>query len=415
MTDVVPPNIADAVLALKKKYPKVQVISSTKNFLTATYQRAPNAHVKVKFTLTFVNGYSPSLSSEDGASVVVGIEGSVNVAPGLKRKLVKDLTDLAKQQKSGSTYHQVDAVLKGLINFIDTNMFVPCWKELRQVVELINNSGGNDDDESPKQQPDTIRLVETKGLIRLDFQPRNGKYQYKCSITIDPAYPNTSGPADYGKPCRFKMESTNLPTQIEKIITLQAQELVRRCQDGMSEDQVLKMSNPVHLPVAGGGERPDGKSETPQQTWQREEDGRLKLYGIKVGHYDGSKPQPSLLSLVTFLRSAIHQLADTNCPSCHEKCLPMDSAELVALYKAKTAKAKRSRPMPTHCGCWYHVGCLDSLMNEPPFGVGAICEGCSKKQLFHPCWPEEAASERQRIYTQRQMKEREIADAADCF
>ena len=412
----VPQNIADAVSALKKKYPRIQVISSTNSFLTATYLRTPNAHVKIKITLTFPDGYNPSITGQH-TTLVVGIEGGVNVAPGLKRKLEKELGELAKEQK-GSTFHQVDAVLKRLTEFIDTNLFVPCWKELRQVVELINNSKGNDTGSKNSQQPDTVRLNETKGLIRLAFQPRNGKYQYKCSITIDPAYPTTSELVDYGKPCRLQMESTNFPAPMEKLITTQAQELVRRLQDGMSEDQALAMSNPVHLPIAGSKA---STNETPEQTWQREETGRLAMYGIKGGPYDGSHPQPSLLSLVTFLRRAIHELAEQECPSCHEKCLPVDPAQLASLYKAKTAQAKRGRPVRVHCGHWFHFGCLDTLMNEPPFGIGETCSGRTSggdscgKRLYHPDWSVDAASERERIYTQRQAKEREIADAASFF
>merc|ERR1719223_151545 len=44
------------------------------------------------------------------------------------------------------------------------------------------------------------------------------------------------------------MNSTNFPPKIEKMLTSQAQELVRRMQDGMSPEQALQMSNPIRLP-----------------------------------------------------------------------------------------------------------------------------------------------------------------------
>jgi len=372
--------------------------------MTATYQRTPNAFVKVKFTLTFPNGYRNSATEDN--SLVVGIEGGVNVAPGLKKKLIKELEELPKKEMK-STFHQMDAAIKRLVEFIDTNLFVPCWKELRQVVELLSNSNDS-------ARPDTIGLNERKGLIRLNFQPRNGKYQYKCSIAIDPAYPNTTELVDYGKACKLKMESTNFPGPIEKIITSHAQELVRRLQDGMSEDQALTMSNPVNLPLTDSKSSPN---ETPAEAWQREEDARLKMYKISGGPYDGSCPQPSLLYLVKFLRRAIYRFAEDKCPSCDKFSVPADPEELAAMYKAKgSVQAKRSRPCCVHCGHWYHVGCMDKLMNEPPFGIGATCTGnCDGKQLYHPDWPLETAADRERLYHQRQAKEREMADAADFF
>ena len=409
-----PANIAEAVSALQKKYPKITVVSSTNSFLTATYQRTPKAHVKVKVTLTFPDGYSTTSSS---TPMVAGIEG-VTIAPGLKKKLEKELGELCKGQEEGttkSTFHQIDTVLNRLVEFIDTNRFVPCWKELRQVVELINNKSN----ESSSAKPDTIGLNESKGLIRLTFHPSNGKYHYKCSIVIDPAYPNTTELVDYGKACKLKMDSTNIPAPIEQVITSQAEELVRRLQDGMSEQQALIMSNPVHLPLATNNNSSSSSTEeTPAEIWQREESARLRYYNISGGPYDGSRPKSSLLCLVTFLRRTIyHIIVEAICPLCHEKCIPVDPEELALLYKVKAIQAKRRRrPCRVHCGHWYHTGCMDQVMTEPPFGIGATCcsDNCDK-QLYHPDWPLEAAANREQLYHQRQAKEREIADAADCF
>ena len=347
----------------------------------------------------------------------------MNVVPGLKRKLEKELGDTAKQQSNtegtrSTTFAGIDAVIQRLIKFMDSNLFVPCWKELRQVVELIN-SGKND----------TVRLNETKGLIRFTLNSKNGKYHYKGSITVDPLYPNTTELLNYGKPCNLKMESTNLPSSIETLITQQAQELVRRLQDGMQVQHARSMSNPVHLPItniessSSKGRNKNGRDDselTAEQIWQRNEVARLKMYGIPHGSYDGSNPQQSLLSLVTFLRETIQTLPTEKCPICEDRILPTEPSELSSLFKVKVdAKTKRRRPIRTHCGHWYHLGCLDKAMNEPPFGIEQTCTGIGdiacERPLYHPNWSFEDAHERERIYNQRQAREREIADAADFF
>lgn len=380
MTDA-PSTIAEAQKALKKAFPKVQFISATPSFLTAAYQRSPTSHAKVKATLTFPESYSST------AFLVVGIEGT-NVPPGLKRKLEKELGEVAKSKKQ-QTFHQIQAVIKRLVEFLDSNHFVPCWKELRQVVELIHSS-----------KQDTIRMNENAGLIKLSLQ--QGKYQYKFSIKIDPEYPNTANLTNYGKSCLLKVESTNLPSTVEAPITKHAMELVRRLQDGMSQGHALKMSNPILLPAKSKG-KPD---ETEAEAWQRQDLERRKLYGVPLDPpFDGSNPQPSLLFLVQFLHSTIHGLAKEKCPSCGEPCLLADPA-------SKT-KAKQ-RSILVHCGHWYHWECMDQLMNQPPFGIDASCTECGKR-LYHPDWTEETAAERERLYHQRQAREREIADAADFF
>ena len=102
------------------------------------------------------------------------------------------------------------------------------------------------------------------------------------------------------------------------------------------------------------------------------------------------------------------------------KTLVDDSLFRSRSFKVKVdAKTKRLRPIRVHCGHWYHLGCLDKAMNEPPFGIEQTCTGIGdiacERPLYHPNWSFEDAHERERIYNQRQAREREIADAADFF
>lgn len=394
MSDPPPASIADAQISLKKKHPNIQFLSFTPSFLTVSCARSATARVKVKATLTFPDDYN----STTQPAIIVTVEGT-NVPPGLKRKLEKELgAQASSSQNKQHTFHQIHAILSKLSDFLQTNHFVPCWKELRQVVDLVNNSRSKDD---------KITMNETTGLVRLTIKP--GKYTYKCSITIDPEYPNTHNITDYGKPCRLKLESTNLPTSIEAPITKQAMDLVRRLQDGMPETYALKMSNPVHLPTNGASASAAKQNETPEEAWQRQDQERRKLYGVPLDSpYDGSdEVLPSLLPLVKFLHSTLHdKIPKQTCPGCSEKVLAADPT--------KQSKLKKNLPLQAHCRCLYHWGCMNQLMNEPPFGIKSNCSECSHR-LYHPVWTEEQAPEREKMYQQRQAKEREISDVADFF
>jgi hypothetical protein len=413
MADIQSKSIADEVSALKNT--KVQVISATNSFLTAFYQRTPTARVKVKVTITFPNGYPEH-------ALIAGIEG---VPPGLKRKIEKVLEKEAAQKKG--TFHQVGAVMRKLTEFIDTNLFVPCWKELRQVVDFAKQNQLGD-----------LRINELTGLIRLNLITSAGekKYHYKCSIRIDSDYPTTSVLTNYGKACRLEMESTNLSPKIETMLTTQAQELVRRMQDGMSDDQALKMSNPIHLPPATNTSEETTKgleqlTLTDAQRWQQEEKDRLASYGIPIIEYDGSRPQPSLFPLVTFLHNMIQQLPEEVCPMCNEKTLSADPTELSKLYLPVTKAlpetekkvrriARQKRPVRVYCGHWYHFGCLEQIMTQPPFGANCTCSATTSdppcgQRLYHPDWPADNIQELERAWAQRQAREREIADAAASF
>ena len=440
-TDDTPTSISDVVTTLKKKHPKVEFVSYTNDFLTIYYQRTKTSYVKIKLTLTFPNGYSndaksSSATSDDGNAsswVVATIEGGThanknNVPPGLKRKLEKQFNDIvlgtetkddeedATTSTSAVKFDIINSILRHLIDLIDSNLFVPCWKELRQVVELING-------DSNSKNKDAIRSMnETKGLIRFTLYSSNGIYYYKGSITIDPEYPNTSEVRNYGKPCHLKLESSNLPTSIaETIITKQGQELIRRSQDGMSEQHAKLMCNTIPLPIVSK-DSTDNESETPEQQWQREDLKRMEVYKIPNGSsYDGSHPQLSLLPVMKFLQTTIHALSKEKCPKCNELSFPKDPKDLESMFQATKAspKLKRQRPIRVHCQHWYHHGCMDTLMNEPPFGVEHTCVGVGDmpcgRPLYHPTWSIEAASERERMYHQKQAREREIADVADFF
>jgi hypothetical protein len=420
-------SLTEEVTELRQQFPKVQLQSATHDFLTAGYQRTPYAHVKV--TLTFCQDYPSKPCIVSVQQQQHQQDHPYGVPKGLAKKLETDLGNVAERHKG--THQQVVAVFAHLVTFVDTNLFVPCWKELRQVVDL--------------QRPN--KLDETKGYMKIRLV--GGEYYYSCSITVDKGYPNTQSILDYGKPCQLTMDATNLPQQIEKLLTIQARNLVKRMQDGMSAEQALNYSNPIQGPTTDANvnineasqkantsstahvrkearrqNQKNASSETQAdeqlEQWQLQEQNRLQTYDIP--EYDGSNPQPSLLSLVTFLHNMMDQLPQKTCACCSKTVMLSNPKDLAALFAKKPEKmtpsqlqtrkqARKLRPMRTSCGCWYHYACLDTYMTAPPFG--ASCPSC-ERPVFHPDWSGNRA-ELERAWGQTQARQREIQDAAMFF
>lgn len=464
-------SINDEIKNLRKNFPTVKIASATSHFISASYQRTK--YTRIRITLTFPDDYPHR-------HLIVDIGSDTVVPPGLKKKLERDLTNACNANRG--IYDQVRPVFQLLVEFVDGNKFVPCWKELKQSIDLVY--GKNRKEAEGPLKGSKISIVESKGKINLRLQ--HDQYYYTSSILLDDGYPSTSRIEDFGKACKLKMESTNFPPKIETMLTTQAQDLVRRMQDGMTSDDALKMSNPIRAPTNFKGdekkvvkarltqtalkdlkqdaetlkrvhdlrevdaatvewnakqkahdarERKDARrminkmtkaeiskdlaKEAKEKQWQQEEAARMSGYNFTV--YDGTNPQPSLLSLVKFLIQKIQMLPDVVCPVCKERTLPKNPKHLKALYlkvnEAKNDKEKKARkaaklrrPTRTYCGCWYHYDCLGKFMTEPPFGAACLSPDCSRR-VFHPDWSSDIRI-LERGWAMQQARKREIEDAA---
>lgn len=354
-------------------------------------------------TLTFPQGYPSN-------PLIVNIDQDAVVPPGLKKKLEKELSALTKEKAEHDPYDQVRAVWERITSFIDTNYFVPCWREMRRCVDLIQSFNT-----STEETASSIKLVESKAKIILHLH--NEAYYYKCSIVIDPAYPDFSS----GKSCVLQLTSTNFPSVIETMLTSQAQEIVRRMQEGLTQDRALMMSNPIRLPKnfhlhkdeyngkscaltkdtikdikhdtetlkrvgdlrakessakpnghsgyqdtnALAKERKDARRNIHKLTeaeraadekliekekeWKLEEKKRLEGYYDVYNVPSGGtiEPQPCLYVLVKFLVDKIRGLVHEICPCCKERVLPLDPSELKSMYVSDHADKKQHNPKST--------------------------------------------------------------------
>ena len=449
-------DVLSETALLRKTYPAIQIHASTAHFLTASYERTPHARVRV--TVTFPENY-PS------HALIVTVDADHVVPPGLKKKLERELGEIASQNSalvnSESKCHQLCPVFHHLITFVDKNKFLPCWKELRQCVALIKQLNREEQEiiqgDALKSESSTILLKEKSGKIVLCL--RHSKYHYKCSIVVNDGYPSTIKHIDYGKPLIIQLISTNVPPKMESLLTTQARELVRRMQEGLPGRMALLRSNPIKAPedykdpsrlnhesetlsmvrdlhgidattkqgktnlmAHDKNERKDTPSMVKKNTqdkifknlelqekdnhWQLEQ--ATRMAGYSIPEFDGSDPQPCLNTLFLFLIQHIQKLPEKICPMCHTLALPSDPNALHAMYEAKTCKTKR--PVQTYCGCWYHYNCLTKCMTNPPFGVCCPAEDCGRR-VYHPDFPAEIQV-LERAWTNRQAREREIEDAA---
>jgi hypothetical protein len=162
----------------------------------------------------------------------------------------------------------------------------------------------------------------------------------------------------------------------------------------------------------------DKALEEKDKEWQLEEQARLA--GYSISEHDGSNPQPSLFSLVSFLVTKIQNLPKEICPFCGELALPSDPEKLKLLYvpstecnnvkeKRERKAARAMRPIRTYDGSWYHQTCLNKFMTEPPFGI----KECGRR-VYHPDWPDDV-KQRERAWASQQARLREIEDAGMFF
>ena len=403
-----PSSISEEIREAKSLLTSVNFVTATTSFLVATYERSP--YTRVKLTLTFPDGYpsNPLIAMVESNSGGGG--GGVIIPPGLKKKIEKELNSLAleKARRDGEQEsEQIRHVLERLISFINTNLFVPCWKELKKCIDLM-------------QPQSTISILsESKGRIRLTLH--DAAYHYKCTITIDPAYPDYSA-ATGGKSCLLQVQSSNFPSYIENMITTQAQEIVLRMQSGQSYDRALVLSNPTKAPnetELNTKEQCDSekhnnsikpKKEETEQEWKVEESNRLAVYYDGLSYGGTITPQPSLLSLVSFLIREVQRLVSHTCPGCNERVLPSNPEELSSSqFKSKM------QPMRTYCGCWYHKSCLHTILTEPPFGlVECPTVDCDGQRIYHPNWSTDT-KQLEKEWTAKQARLREIEDTMSFF
>lgn len=133
--------IAAEVLGVKKLMPSIKVVSTSTSpsLICANYRRG---YAVINITLNFPSDYPKN-------PVVVNIENTAVIPVGLKKKLQKELNDVAIEKASNNSQQQVAAVFGRLVSFLDTNLAIPtdfpCGATSTKCKSHIKKAFGNPD------------------------------------------------------------------------------------------------------------------------------------------------------------------------------------------------------------------------------------------------------------------------------
>mmetsp|Transcript_12402 Transcript_12402/g.25221 ORF Transcript_12402/g.25221 Transcript_12402/m.25221 type:complete len:345 (-) Transcript_12402:25-1059(-) len=283
-----------------------------------------------------------------------------------------------------------------------------------------------DCNEAIKLNPAYTKALARRGMIL----QKKGRYEEAISDFSECCRLETASVYErFLERCKEKHEeeiSRKRTTTTLKILEVDETEKDEVNDDGDDLDGIEEVYTPGAL--ESQSEREYDKSlEEKERAWKLEEKKRLtgyyELYNVQEG--GTIEPQPSLFVLVTFLVEKIRGLVEEICPCCKERVLPVDPAELNAMYGGSSHNddngnksvanhhpkhtKKKKKPMRTYCGCWYHKCCLNTLLTEPPFGLSCPNKDCGQR-VFHPDWPSDI-KQLEREWAAKQARKREIEDA----
>lgn len=325
----------------------------------------------------------------------------------LLRAKEKSCLDIARQHIGKS---QFCWIYEHVNSFIQNNLFVSCWKEMRQVAALCEGKG-------------QLRANETEGSLHLRLI--QGSYEQSIILKVHPMYPEGG--------VSIEFTGSNFPADIQYMFRSQAEEIVRRCVIGMSAEQALSGSNPIKMAsaqkvtesapkltagsikslkhdvtvlkqiselrvaatssskhtysVQANAEKSEARKDLRRLAKAEslaDEDREKQLKDIQQAKMQdllrskvSEVAQPSLLAVTQFLVDDFAvRLPLEPCQKCQAPAFPDDPAS-DALRNSRSSK----RPLRTFCGHWLHYKCLDEWLTTPPFiRQCTVCE----RRIWHP-------------------------------
>ena len=330
---------------------------------------------------------------------------------------------------------QIPIIYEHIYTFIQKNMFIPCWKEMKLVSTLCEGKG-------------QLGCDEKEGILHMRLSKDN--YRQSIKLKIPPMYPEEGVEIEFLK--------SNFPTDIQWMFKAQAEEIARRCEAGFSPEDAVK-SQGVKLPpgklekkgpvltsgtlknlkhdvnilkqmtdlrvatTAGdknayftetNAKRKEARKELrrlakaenekdmeEEQLIREAEQAEMKAL-MKAQISDVA--QPSLLPVAKYLvENYALSLPVEPCQNCKKPILPSNPDD----ESMKDPKSDK-RPMRTFCGHWLHWNCLDEWLTSPPFI--RQCPVCDRR-IWHPDWPEDHRLA-EKAWAKKEEKNREVNDVA---
>ncbi|CAM9321461.1 unnamed protein product [Discosporangium mesarthrocarpum] len=412
-------------------FPGPMIKACNKNFVLVVIMRTPYSRIQAR--IQFQDDYPDS-------PILLELDSPTLPQPFL-RKLTKQAEEQAHKLRGQP---QAVAALQVVVDTVNKNKFLPCWKELRQVAQMVVSKGAE------------IRADESTGLITVKV--KSGQYFIRVAIQIPDGYPMDG--------CTIELRSHNFPQGVARGHLTQAAEIVRRCLCGYSPEMALQTSNPISLPAnragKGGGEprvritsehmrdikhdmeyikrahdlrdfdkekNKDNHSQHAHSTKERkaarrelktltkaeivkEEEQIRRMEELELKEQEdllrsqiSDTSQPSLYPLVDFVVNVFaNRLPMEKCLSCHQRVLPDDPS-----HPALSSTQHMDRPTRVFCGHWFHYDCLRKWMTEPPFAKD--CPMCHRR-VYHPDWPQ-TVQQLEKSWANKQAKTREIGEVRD--
>jgi hypothetical protein len=336
---------------------------------------------------------------------------------------------------------QAEVIYDHIASFIHENLFIPCWKEIKQISTLVEGRG-------------QIGANDKEGLIQLRFQ--QGNYRNSITVRVPPAYPEEG--------VQVEITHSSFPFEIYNMYKAQADEISRRCVAGFSADQAVRSSNETRMATLNA--TPSGESKerlttgnlknlkhdvnvlkqmnelrqvnsardkrnqgTVHSTAERREARKdlrrlakaesaadalrekemlemeqremLELMGTKISE----TAQPSLVPTVKYIIEEFAlRLPIEPCQNCRKNVFPDDPSD-----KALSDTSSKLRPMRSLCGHWLHHDCLNTWLTTPPFARN--CPACERR-VWHPDWPSDI-KQLERAWQNQEARKREMSDVSD--
>ena len=420
---------------IKEYLTPAAIITLSKEFVTLVIIRTQYARVLLR--LRFTENYPNELPTLELSSPTLPL-------PLLQNK-EKECLENARQFLGQS---MMRAIYEPIYKFIHTNMFVPCWKEMKQIATICDGKG-------------KVGADEKDGTVQLRL--KCGAYKQGIKLTVPYNYPEEG--------VKIEFLYSNFPTDIQYMFQSQADDIVRRCVSGATIEQALQVSNPIKLidtsikPTSttprlttdnlknlkhdvnvlkqisdlriatnsSGGHRyykevnaerrearRDLRKLAREETVadQEEEKAILEQEQFEMKELLKGKAsevaQPSLYAVVRFLVDDYAcRLPLELCQSCKKPVLsPEPESEILPTIINNTSKAKNARlnmrPMRTFCGHWLHHNCLNEWLTTPPFIHN--CPVCSRR-IWHPDWPEDH-KQLEKAWQANEARKREMNDVS---
>jgi len=330
---------------------------------------------------------------------------------------------------------QIPIIYEHIYTFIQQNMFIPCWKEMKLVATLCEGKG-------------QLGCDEKEGVLHMRLSKDN--YRQSIKLKVPPMYPEEG--------VQIEFLNSNFPPDIQWMFKAQAEEIARRCEAGINPDDAVK-SQGVKLPT--GKVEKKGPSLTAgtlknlkhdvnilkqmtdlrvattageknayyTETNAKRKEARKELRRLAKEENDKDMEEerqlreaeqaemkalmkaqmsdvalPSLLPVAKYLvENYALSLPVEPCQNCKKPILSSNPDD----ESMKNSKSE-SRPMRTFCGHWLHWNCLDEWLTSPPFI--RQCPVCDRR-IWHPDWPEDHKL-LEKAWAKKEEKNREVSDVA---